>query len=71
MYPQIKYIDSDGKTEKTDMSNKYFIMFQELDVQVNQLSQTVLLPWIFLEAIIEKLNGMLFAISCSSNLLSL
>jgi len=33
MYPQIKYIDSDGKTEKTDMSNKYFIMFQELDVQ--------------------------------------
>ena len=38
MYPQIKYIDSDGKTEKTDMSNKYFIMFQELDVQVNQLS---------------------------------
>lgn len=33
MYPQIKFIDtSDGK-EKTDMSNKYFIMFQELDVQ--------------------------------------
>ena len=48
MYPQIKYIDSDGKTEKTDMSNKYFIMFQELDVQVNQLSLTVLLQWIFL-----------------------
>lgn len=33
MYPPIKFIDSDGKTEKTDMSNKYFIMFQELDVQ--------------------------------------
>jgi len=33
MYPQIQYIDSDGKTVSTDMSNKYFIMFQELDVQ--------------------------------------
>jgi len=41
MYPQIKYIDSDGKTERTDMSNKYFIMFQELDVQKrkDQVSQ--------------------------------
>ena len=33
MYPQIKYIDIDGKTEVTENTNKYFIMFQELDVQ--------------------------------------
>ena len=32
MYPQISYIDDDGK-EKVDMTNKYFIMFQEVDVQ--------------------------------------
>ena len=57
MYPQIKYIDSDGKTEKTDMSNKYFIMFQELDVQVNQFSQTFLLQWIFLP---RGNNGLIF-----------
>ena len=33
MYPQIKYIDTDGKTQVTENTNKYFIMFQELDVQ--------------------------------------
>jgi len=32
MYPQIKFLDDDGK-EKLEMTNKYFIMFQELDVQ--------------------------------------
>ena len=73
MYPQIKYIDSDGKTEKTDMSNKYFIMFQELDVQVNQLS-IIKKPYcyygfFYLKALIEKLIDILFAISRSRNLL--
>lgn len=32
MYPQIQFVDDDGK-QKLDMTNKYFIMFQELDVQ--------------------------------------